>query len=113
MTTDAIICPKCNSPYGYFDGSINICPECGYEWNENTTSDEETEVVKDANGTILADGDSVVVIKDLKIKGSSSAVKQGTVVKNITLTNEAGHNISCKITGFGAMNLKSEFVKKV
>ncbi|MES9941565.1 MAG: zinc ribbon domain-containing protein YjdM [Candidatus Thiodiazotropha sp. 6PLUC2] len=106
-------CPKCNSEYTYQDGDMYICPECAHEWA--TTGDEddvETEdVIKDANGTVLNDGDSVVVIKDLKVKGSSSVVKVGTKVKNIRLTG-GDHNIDCKISGIGGMQLKSEFVKK-
>ncbi len=107
-------CPVCGSDATYFDGTLFVCPMCGHEWNgEANANDDEAIKVVDANGNTLADGDSVVVIKDLKVKGASNPVKQGTVVKNITLTNEAGHNISCKVVGFGAMNLKSEFVKKV
>ncbi|MFP3917246.1 zinc ribbon domain-containing protein YjdM [Lysinibacillus telephonicus] len=103
-------CLKCNSQYTYQDGELFICPECAYEW----TVDEQVEeglVVKDANGNILVDGDAVVVMKDLKVKGSSSTLKIGTKVKNIRLV-EGDHNIDCKIDGFGAMKLKSEFVKK-
>ena len=106
-------CPKCNSEYTYEDGSILICPECGYEWT--LTSEDESNydelIVKDSNGNILKDGDSVSIIKDLKVKGSSAPLKQGTKVKNIKLV-EGDHNIDCKIDGFGAMKLKSEFVKK-
>ena len=107
-------CPECNSEYTYEDGATIICPECGHEWiaGEDTSSDEELAVVKDANGTQLNDGDSVRVIKDLKVKGSSAVVKVGTKVKNIRLV-EGDHNIDCKISGIGAMKLKSEFVKKV
>ena len=107
------ICPKCNSEYTYEDGSLLICPECAYEWtlNSENTSDEDGLVVKDSNGNILKDGDSVTIIKDLKVKGSSAPLKQGTKVKNIRLV-EGDHNIDCKIDGFGAMKLKSEFVKK-
>lgn len=114
-------CPKCNSENIYQDGHFWVCPECSHEWNtENTkastdslTSEIEDTRIKDAHGQILNDGDSVTVIKDLKVKGSSSVVKVGTKVKNIRLVDGAdGHNISCKIEGFGAMNLKSEFVKK-
>lgn len=107
-------CPKCNSEYTYEDGNILICPECAYEWtldSENQNSDDVL-VVKDSNGNILNDGDSVTIIKDLKVKGSSSALKKGTKVKNIKLV-EGDHNIDCKIDGFGAMQLKSEFVKKL
>ncbi|MBD7914426.1 alkylphosphonate utilization protein [Clostridium sp. Sa3CUN1] len=107
-------CPKCNSEYTYEDGSILICPECAYEWtlgSENESNDDEL-IVKDSNGNILKDGDSVTIIKDLKVKGSSAPLKQGTKVKNIKLV-EGDHNIDCKIDGFGAMKLKSEFVKKI
>ena len=107
-------CPKCNSEYTYEDGSLYICPECGNEWGLETTSEsnEDELVVKDANGNILKDGDSVTVIKDLKVKGFSSSIKIGTKVKNIRLV-DGDHNIDCKIDGFGAMCLKSEFVKKL
>ena len=106
-------CPKCNSEYTYEDGSLFVCPECGHEWTleAETEKSEDKKIVKDANGNILNDGDSVTVIKDLKVKGSSSALKQGTKVKNIRLV-DGDHNIDCKIDGFGAMQLKSEFVKK-
>lgn len=112
-------CPKCNSENVYQDGNLWICPECAHEWIQNDATlatPEESEpdtTIRDANGNALADGDSVVVIKDLKIKGSSSAVKGGTKVKNIRLTDAGdGHNIACKIDGIGAINLKSEFVRK-
>ncbi|MBS3678884.1 alkylphosphonate utilization protein [Ornithinibacillus massiliensis] len=106
-------CPTCNSEYTYEDGTMLICPECGYEWvlNQEQDSGEEL-VIKDANGNILHDGDTVTVIKDLKVKGSSSVLKQGTKVKGIRLV-DGDHNIDCKIAGFGAMQLKSEYVKKV
>ncbi|MCF7528922.1 zinc ribbon domain-containing protein YjdM [Neisseria lisongii] len=105
-------CPQCQSEYTYEDGTMLVCPECGHEWQPvETAATEETAAVKDANGAVLADGDTVVLIKDLKIKGSSSVIKQGTKVKGIRL-QEGDHNIGCKIDGFGAMNLKSEFVKK-
>ena len=105
-------CPKCSSEYTYEDGDMYICPECSNEWSKNAVdSGAEGLVVKDANGNILADGDSVVVIKDLKVKASSSVIKVGTKVKNIRLV-DGDHNIDCKITGIGAMQLKSEFVKK-
>ncbi|MGL5404162.1 MAG: zinc ribbon domain-containing protein YjdM, partial [Acinetobacter sp.] len=97
-------------------GDLLICPECSYEWKEGEAPvSEQQEIIKDANGNILADGDSVTVIKDLKIKGSSSVVKVGTKVKSIRLLIDAndGHNIDCKIDGIGAMKLKSEFVKKI
>ena len=105
-------CPKCNSEYTYEDGNLIVCPECSYEWNPNEESEEDSNVVKDANGNILQDGDTVTVIKDLKIKGTSLVVKVGTKVKNIRLT-DGDHNIDCKIDGIGAMGLKSEFVKKI
>ncbi|MGF9643383.1 zinc ribbon domain-containing protein YjdM [Paenibacillus sp. FSL L8-0502] len=105
-------CPECNSEYTYEDRSLFICPECAHEWStESEASSEDVKVVKDANGNILQDGDSVTVIKDLKVKGSSSVLKIGTKVKNIRLV-DGDHNIDCKIDGFGAMKLKSEFVKK-
>ena len=103
-------CPKCNSEYTYEDGSVYVCPECAHEWNELSVNEDEL-VVKDANGNILKDGDTVTIIKDLKVKGASSALKAGTKVKNIRLV-DGDHNIDCKIDGFGAMALKSEFVKK-
>ncbi len=106
-------CPKCKSEYTYEDGSLFICPECGHEWSmENTAATEEVYEVRDANGNLLQDGDTVTIIKDLKVKGSSSALKMGTRVKNIKLV-EGDHNIDCKIEGFGAMSLKSEYVKKI
>jgi protein PhnA len=105
-------CPKCHSEYTYEDNGMYICPECAWEWNDDPTASESDElVVKDANGNLLADGDSVTVIKDLKVKGSSTPLKIGTKVKNIRLV-EGDHNIDCKIDGFGPMKLKSEFVKK-
>jgi protein PhnA len=106
-------CPKCNSEYTYEDLATFVCPECGHEWSKDTdeSAAESDMAVKDANGAVLSNGDSVVVIKDLKVKGSSSVVKVGTKVKNIRLV-EGDHNIDCKITGIGAMQLKSEFVKK-
>lgn len=113
--TDLPSCPKCNSVYTYEDNSIFICPECAHEWTLSQTKieqDPEEIIVKDANGTILKDGDSITVIKDLKVKGATSALKVGTRVKNIRLV-DGDHNIDCKIDGFGAMKLKSEFVKKI
>lgn len=113
-------CPQCNSENIYQDGNLWVCPECAHEWSTHATAKVDTSadvqdgVIKDANGNILQDGDTVTVIKDLKVKGSSSVVKVGTKVKNIRLVDGGdGHDISCKIDGFGAMNLKSEFVKKV
>ncbi len=107
-------CPECNSSYVYEDGSLYICPECGHEWSAAATAEEgaSATVVRDANGTELKDGDTVTVIKDLKVKGSSSAVKVGTKVKNIRLV-DGDHDIDCKVPGIGAMGLKSQFVKKV
>lgn len=106
-------CPKCQSTYTYEDGNQFVCPECGHEWSAQaeTSAEEEKKVWKDAFGNELKDGDSVTVIKDLKIKGSSSVVKVGTKVKNIRLI-EGDHDIDCKIDGFGSMQLKSEFIKK-
>ncbi|MCG2578493.1 alkylphosphonate utilization protein [Dechloromonas sp. XY25] len=105
-------CPQCNSEYTYEDGANYVCPECAHEWPQQAAEAvEEQRVWKDANGNVLQDGDSVTVIKDLKIKGSSSVVKVGTKVKNIRLI-EGDHDIDCKIDGIGAMQLKSEFVKK-
>ncbi|OUS76353.1 alkylphosphonate utilization protein [Paenibacillus sp. MY03] len=106
-------CPQCDSPYTYEDGSLLVCPECAHEWNPNDAegSGEEEKIVKDSNGNVLKDGDSVTVIKDLKVKGTSLVVKIGTKVKNIRLI-DGDHDIDCKIDGFGAMKLKSEFVKK-
>lgn len=112
-------CPKCKSENIYQDVTLWVCPECSHEWTEGDTAaaaaaeEPQEDVVRDANGNILADGDSVIVIKDLKIKGSSSSVKGGTKVRNIRLSDAGdGHNISCKIDGFGSINLKSEFVRK-
>jgi protein PhnA len=108
-------CPKCGSEHVYQDGSLWICPECAHEWNPQVATGEAEgdSQIRDANGNPLADGDSVTVIKDLKVKGSSLVVKGGTKVKNIRLVEATdGHNIDCKIDGIGAMTLKSEFVKK-
>lgn len=106
-------CPKCACEYTYEDGEMIICPECAYEWPKTaSSSNENSPVIKDAHGTILADGDTVVVIKDLKLKGSSAVIKGGTKVKNIRLNHESDHNLDCKVDGIGAMGLKSEFVKK-
>ncbi|THK43230.1 alkylphosphonate utilization protein [Methylophaga sp. SB9B] len=107
-------CPKCDSEYTYKDGSILICPECSYEWSAVTATDngESSDEIHDANGNVLQDGDTVTVIKDLKVKGSSLVVKVGTKVKNIRLV-DGDHDIDCKIDGIGAMKLKSQFVKKV
>ena len=107
-------CPTCNSEYTYEDRGLFVCPECGHEWSLElqTENTEDNKIIKDANGNVLNDGDSVTVIKDLKVKGSSSVVKIGTKVKNIRLI-DGDHDIDCKIDGFGAMKLKSEFVKKI
>jgi len=105
-------CPQCNSEYTYEDGDNFVCPECAHEWPQQADDDTEAaRVITDAHGNPLQDGDTVVVIKDLKVKGSSSVVKVGTKVKNIRLA-DGDHDIDCKIDGFGAMGLKSEFVKK-
>ncbi|NRG31240.1 zinc ribbon domain-containing protein YjdM [Niallia circulans] len=107
-------CPKCKSEYTYEDGTFLVCPECAHEWtfNSNIEANDDSKVIKDANGNVLNDGDTVTVIKDLKVKGSSSVLKQGTKVKSIRLV-DGDHDIDCKIAGFGAMKLKSEFVKKI
>jgi protein PhnA len=106
-------CPQCGSEYTYADGDQYICPECAYEWPQHAATETSNErVIKDTNGNVLQDGDTVTVIKDLKVKGSSLVVKVGTKVKNIRLV-EGDHDIDCKIDGIGAMSLKSEFVKKV
>ncbi len=106
-------CPQCGSEFTYLDGATCICPECAHEWTPGAESQgtDETRVIRDANGNELADGDSVTVIKDLKVKGSSLVVKIGTKVRNIRLV-DGDHDIDCKIDGIGAMKLKSEFVKK-
>ncbi len=105
-------CPKCGSEYTYEDGTLLICPECAYEWSKDAV-EESGLVIKDAHGNILQDGDAVTVIKDLKIKGSSSVVKVGTKIKSIRLVEgDDGHNIDCKIPGVGAIKVKQEFVKK-
>ncbi|TNE57272.1 MAG: alkylphosphonate utilization protein [Bacteroidetes bacterium] len=112
MSEEMKPCPHCTSPYGYYlrDG-LFACPECGHEWNPDELSDDDALTVTDANGNQLQDGDSVIVIKNLPVKGAPGPIKAGTKVRNIRLT-EGDHNISCKIDGFGAMALKSEFVKK-
>ena len=106
-------CPQCQSEFTYEDGELYICPECAHEWSKTGADEpaEEARVWKDAFGNLLADGDSVTLIKDLKLKGSSAVIKVGTKVKNIRLV-DSDHDIDCKIEGFGAMQLKSEFVKK-
>lgn len=108
-------CPKCGSEYTYEDGNLYICPECAFEWakEEENGAVEAGLVVKDANGNILQDGDTVTVIKDLKVKGSSDGIKVGTKIKGIRLVEGSdGHNIDCKVPGVGAIKLKQEFVKK-
>jgi len=109
--SEAIPCPKCSSQYAYPSDHLMICPECSHEWNPEDAPEETGLVVKDANGNRLQNGDSVVIIKNLPVKGSSQSIKIGTKVKNIKLV-EGDHNIDCKIEGFGSMALKSEFVKK-
>jgi len=106
-------CPKCNSEFTYEDGNLYICPECAHEWGKNAAAEnaDDKKVWRDAFGNELQDGDSVTIIKDLKVKGSSSVVKVGTKVKNIRLV-DGDHDIDCRIDGVGAMGLKSEFVKK-
>lgn len=107
-------CPECQSNYTYQDGALWVCPECGHEWVPGSASENSEEGTLDVNGVPLFDGDSVIIIKDLKVKGSKKAIKQGTKVKSIRLIEDTGdgHDIDCKIDGFGAMKLKSEFVKK-
>lgn len=118
MLTAPTHCPKCHSENIYQDNILWICPECSHEWthtqeNPNAENPEVENQIKDANGNVLLDGDSVTVIKELRIKGSSSVVKVGTKVKNIRLVDQSdGHNIACKIDGLGSINLKSEFVRK-
>ncbi|WP_250528080.1 zinc ribbon domain-containing protein YjdM [Caballeronia sp. GAWG2-1] len=107
-------CPQCHSEFTYEDGKLFICPECAHEWSadESPAAEAETKVYCDSAGNILQDGDTVTIIKDLKLKGSSGVLKMGTKVKNIRLVDN-DHDIDCKIDGFGAMSLKSEFVKKI
>lgn len=106
-------CPRCQSPYTYEDGILLVCPECAHEWSvaDGATATDQPPAIKDSVGNVLADGDTVSVIKDLKVKGSSLVIKVGTKVKNIRLC-EGDHDIDCKIDGIGAMQLKSEFVRK-
>lgn len=115
--TDATKCAACQSEHAYQDRDLWVCPECGHEWSATAAAGADAPAeagVRDAHGDGLADGDSVIVMKDLKVKGSSMVVKGGTKVRNIRLQDSTnGHNIACKIDGIGAMNLKSEFVKKV
>ncbi|DAB33735.1 MAG TPA: alkylphosphonate utilization protein [Sulfurospirillum sp. UBA12182] len=107
-------CPKCGSEYTYEDGAFFICPECTYEWSKDEANNSELALeIRDANGAILQDGDSVTVIKDLKVKGSSSGIKVGTKIKGIRIVEGTdGHNIDCKVPGIGQIKLKQEFVKK-
>ena len=110
--SDPPACPTCKSTFAYPTGTSWMCPECGHEWNQDEIDAENAPaVVKDANGTVLKDGDDVVMVKDLAVKGAIKALKAGTKVRNIKLV-EGDHNIDCRIEGFGAMALKSEFVKK-
>ncbi|PRY85462.1 zinc ribbon domain-containing protein YjdM [Mongoliibacter ruber] len=104
-------CPSCGSLYAYPVDTLLVCPECTFEWNPSTHEEESGLQVKDSNGNLLNDGDTVVVIKDLPVKGAPKSIKAGTKVKNIRLT-DGDHNIDCKVDGFGSMALKSEFVKK-
>lgn len=109
-------CPKCGSAFVYEDGPLLICPECAHEWAASVgpaAAEDSVAAIRDANGVVLSDGDTVTVIKDLKIKGSSQSVKVGTKVKNIRLAPGGDHNIDCRIDGVGQMGLKSEFVRKV
>lgn len=107
-------CPKCNENFTYQDGDLMICPMCSHEWQAGGQAEESQAVIKDAVGNVLQDGDAVTVIKDLKVKGSSTPIKVGTKVKSIRLIHDApdDHDIDCKIDGFGAMKLKSSVVKK-
>ena len=105
-------CPKCNSSYTYEDGHFYVCPECAHEWSDIPTEEESRSITRDAHGTELNDGDNVTVIKDLKVKGSSIVVKQGTNIKDIKII-EGDHDIDCKVPGHGSMQLKSEFLKKI
>ena len=115
MSTTLPACPSCSQEYTYEDGQLYICPMCGYEWTkESQVEYEEAQLVRDAHGSILEDGDAITVIKDLKVKGSSDSIKKGTNIKSIRLIEPVdGHDIECKIPGFGQMKLKSEFVKKI
>jgi len=112
MPEESLPCPNCKSPYGYaLSEDVFCCPECSHEWNPAEEVEEEGLIVKDVNGNVLKNGDAVIVIKNLPVKGASGPIKAGTKVKNIRL-RDGDHNIDCKIDGFGAMGLKSEFVKK-
>ncbi len=109
--TNENYCPKCGSEYAYEMGSLMVCPECAHEWDPNKV-EASSDVIKDANGNALENGDTVIVIKNLPVKGAPKPIKSGTKVKNIRLNPDSDHNIDCKIDGFGSMALKSEFVKK-
>jgi len=113
--TQLPLCPECTSEYTYANGALFVCSQCSYEWPQQSEQkhEEDTKIVKDAHGTVLNDGDTISVIKDLKIKGSSQVVKVGTKVRGIRLVPDEDHNIDCKIEGIGPMKLKSELVKKV
>lgn len=118
MTTQELTCPECGSIYNYELGGFTVCSECGHEWVPQTPGDDDTEsapVIRDAVGNVLTDGDTVSVTQSLKVKGSPHPIKPGTKVKNIRLLPDAtdGHDIDCKVDGFGAMKLKSSVVKKV
>lgn len=117
--TDLPPCSKCSSPFTYLDRALYVCPECGHEWSANDVASPATapepeplRVVRDSNGNVLQDGDTVTVIKDLKVRGATSSLKAGTKVRNIRIV-DGDHDIDCKIDGFGAMQLKSEFVRKL
>lgn len=114
MTESLPPCPACEEPYTYAQGALLVCPMCGHEWTaDEAAAGDDGSIITDAHGTPLADGDTVTIIKDLKVKGSSSVVKVGTKVKNIRLADGfGGHDIECKIDGIGPMHLKSELVKK-
>ncbi|WP_010649877.1 zinc ribbon domain-containing protein YjdM [Oceanobacillus massiliensis] len=109
-------CPACNSEYTYEDGALYICPECGHEWTaEQEAEEKEKQITRDSNGNIIADGDTITIIKDLKVKGSSSPLKMGTKVKNIRIVDDVdgGHDLEGKVDGFGVLYIKSKFVKKL
>ncbi len=106
-------CPQCACEYSYEMDSLLVCPECAHEWNPDDVSEPDADKILDANGHELQNGDSVVVVKNLPVKGAPKPIKAGTKVRNIRLNPDSDHNISCKIDGFGSMALKSEFVKKV
>lgn len=115
MSTTLPVCPSCSQEYTYEDGQLYICPMCGQEWTKESQMEyEDSQLVRDSHGSILNDGDTITVIKDLKVKGSSDSIKKGTNIKSIRLIEPVdGHDIECKIPGFGQMKLKSEFVKKI